>query len=149
MAAPKPAKKAVKGTLVTCHASIVQQLGASDTGLVPVPTQGAYIGTVSCDKAFGAGMQAAAFKLQDDGSLRGANLLYFDTGTVRGRFTLVPADSSPTYSATFAAVDYTGTITVAGGTGAFKGAQGKGTLKCTSPDSLHLSCTEKLRMTKV
>ena len=40
-----------------------------------------------------------------------------------------------------------GTVTVIGGTGVFAKASGKkGVLKCTSGDSVHLNCTEKLTL---
>jgi hypothetical protein len=36
---------------------------------------------------------------------------------------------------------------VTGGTGAYRKAKGKGTLKCASVDGVHFACTEKLKLT--
>jgi hypothetical protein len=39
-------------------------------------------------------------------------------------------------------------LTVLGGTGVYKGIRGKkntGTLDCASPDSVHLTCNEKVK----
>jgi len=46
----------------------------------------------------------------------------------------------------FAASSYTGTITIKGGTGAYQKAKGTGTLTCQSPDSVHLTCVEHLKL---
>ena len=40
-------------------------------------------------------------------------------------------------------------MTVTGGTGTFAKAGGKkGTLNCTSDDTVHLTCTEKIKLTQ-
>jgi hypothetical protein len=138
---------AAPGTKVTCIAQIVQQLPAGQTAMVPLPAQGTQAGSISCDKLFGAGVQADAFTQQDDGCNLGPYTQYFATGTIHGKLHLVPADQTALSLATFARTNFAGTITVTAGTGAFQGARAKGTVTCTSPDSLHLTCTEKLNVT--
>ena len=39
-------------------------------------------------------------------------------------------------------------MTVAGGTGAYKKANGKGTMKCSSIDGVHFSCTSKIKLSQ-
>jgi hypothetical protein len=74
--------------------------------------------------------------------------LYFLTGTLDGKYVLTPQEGnfSPT---TFTETDYLGTLTITGGTGAYKGAKGTGTMTCTTPDGIHTTCTDKLKLKKI
>lgn len=47
---------------------------------------------------------------------------------------------------TFGTQDYTGTAKLLGGTAAYKGIVGSAKLSCTTPDSVHFSCAEKLKL---
>jgi hypothetical protein len=60
---------------------------------------------------------------------------------------MTPADTGPPSSTTtFAAISYSGTATVAGGTGAYKRAKGKGTMKCSSTDGVHFTCSDTVKV---
>ncbi|HSC03222.1 MAG TPA: hypothetical protein VLC49_07875 [Solirubrobacteraceae bacterium] len=50
----------------------------------------------------------------------------------------------------FTSEAWTGTVTVTRGTGTLAKASGKkGVLKCASGDAVHLTCTEKLKLTQL
>ena len=91
---------------------------------------------------------------------------YFNSGTWRrvhratqfapGEHEFIAAESM-TYLAFFQGDErsgrpyetWTGTLTVDGGTALYKGIFGKkttGVINCTSPDTVHLSCTEKIKV---
>lgn len=62
---------------------------------------------------------------------------------------MTPDDTgAPSSTTTFANVSYTGTINVAGGTGAYKKVTAKGTLKRSSNDGVHFSCTSELKLSQ-
>lgn len=96
---------------------------------------------------FGGGIAANEFKLLDSGDLQGSWTQYFGVGTIHGKFSLTPADTGPPSSpTTFAAISYTGTATVDGGTGAYKKATGKGTMNCSSADGVHFTCSDTVKV---
>jgi hypothetical protein len=111
------------------------------------PSQGFQYGTVHCGSV-GAGVEAASFKVPDTGDTVGSYTQYFGSGSIHGKFDLSPTEGSGTISATnFTSEAWLGTVTVTGGTGTYSKAAGKkGVLKCTSGDSVHLTCTEKLTL---
>jgi hypothetical protein len=81
---------------------------------------------------------------------------YFGDGSVRGTFDLVPQEGSGNLTpGSFTSQSWQGTLKIAGGTGAFKAVQGLkgkknlGTLSCTSPDTVHLTCTEKVKLAAI
>lgn len=93
----------------------------------------------------------ATFKVPDSGDTVGSYAQYFATGSIRGKFDLTPTEASGALSSTsFSNEAWAGTVTVTGGTGSFAHASAKkGTLKCTSADTVHLTCTEKLKLKKL
>jgi hypothetical protein len=85
----------------------------------------------------------------DSGDTVGVYTWYFDGGSIHGKFDLTPGEAPPPTSATVLASSYTGVVTVTGGTGLYARAKGTGTSTCASPDDIHLSCTVKLKLTKL
>ena len=141
-ATPKPVK-----FKVTCKSSVGDVPAAGDNSVVPPVDQGWQYGAVRCGKVFGSGIAANSFKLQDSGDLQGSWSQYYSVGTIHGKFALTPADTGPPSSpTTFAAVSYAGTATVDGGTGAYKKAKGKGTMKCSSTDGVHFTCNDTVKV---
>jgi hypothetical protein len=87
------------------------------------------------------------FTVPNSGDTVGAFGEYFRTGELHGQFDLTPQEGTFGGSG-FTSESWTGTITVSRGTGAYKGSSSPaGTLDCTSPDTVHLYCTEKVSLT--
>jgi hypothetical protein len=87
---------------------------------------------------------ADQFTVPDSGDMIGIIALYFKTGTIEGSFDLAPGEGQPITPDTFASQDWSGSIAVKGGTGIYQGVTGKdskGTMACTTPDSVHMTCT--------
>ena len=147
--AAKTHKAKAKGTKVGCKLSTSIAIPAGDTQLALPADSGNLYGSVSCAKALGAGLFGATFALQDSGDLTGKFKQFFGTGSLKGSFDLTPGDSQPPSPGSFESQDYTGTATVAGGTGAYKGVTGTATLTCNSPDSVHMSCKETFHLLKL
>jgi hypothetical protein len=100
-------------------------------------------GTVSCSAPFGEGARhdTSTFTTtsQTAGSFAGGLKLFFNTGTLRGRFTT-------TFEVAGATVAYDGTLKITSGTGEFAGVTGTGTIRGTSQDGVHSAITEKLTL---
>lgn len=143
----KPAAKPV--AVAQCKLNLTTALPAGSATLSPPIEQGAQYGSAVCHKAFGRGVQANGLTVQDTGDTTGPYTLYFATGSLHGKYDLTPAEGQPPTLATFAATDYAGTLTIASGTGAYARAKGTGTLLCSSPDDIHLSCSEKLKLAQI
>jgi hypothetical protein len=133
----------------TCGLKLTEQIPNGETAVNPADTQGSHVGTVACGKLLGTGLAWTAFTVSASGDLVGTFKQYFATGSLRGKFDLVPDDSNPPGTTTFAASSYTGTLTVTGGTGVYQAAKGAGKITCRSADSIHLSCTEHLKLTRL
>jgi hypothetical protein len=131
-----------------CHISVSAVPPPGSNTVDQPPSQGFQYGTVHCGSA-GAGVEAASFKVPDTGDTVGNYTQYFGAGSVHGKFDLTPSEGSGDLSSTsFTSESWVGTVTVTGGTGSWAKAAGKkGVLKCTSGDSVHLTCTEKLKLT--
>jgi hypothetical protein len=140
---------APKGTLLKCHISLGTVPPPGSPSVDQPPSQGAQYGTVHCGGAsFGWGVEKDTFKVPDTGDTVGSYTQYFGTGSIRGKFDLTPGEGSGNLSSSsFTSESWVGTVTVTGGTGTLAKAAGKkGVLKCTSGDSVHLTCTEKLTL---
>src|SRR5436305_7145542 len=121
----------------------------------PAPTAANY-GSTNCGKPFGFGVQKDSSTVTrtslTTGVFTGPFKMFFDTGTIKGTFkisfvtTLAPP-VPPSPLPTIAGVAYTGTLTVTGGTGAWRRIRGGGTLTGTSPDAKRTSLTETLKLT--
>jgi hypothetical protein len=120
----------------------------------PAPTAANY-GSTNCGKPFGFGVQKDSSTVTatslTTGVFEGPFKMFFDTGTIKGRFrisyvtTLAPP-VAPATLPTLAGVDYTGTIVVTGGSGAWRRIRGGGTVTGHSPDAKRTSLTEMLTL---
>ena len=127
------------GTRVTCNA----------TEYNPTPTQasGVVLGVTNCSKPFGNGVISATYTstfnpTTSAGTDNGPFTKWFLTGTFHGRYTGKYQFTSDTDA------HWHNTITVSGGTGAFRGVKGTGSETCTSTDAgATLTCTEVLQVT--
>jgi hypothetical protein len=132
---------------VTCKSAVGDVPAAGDNSVVPPVDQGWQYGAVQCGKVFGRGIAANKFQLQDSGDLNGSWAQYYGLGSIHGKFAMTPAETGPPSSpTTFSTVSYSGTVTVLGGTGAFKKAKGKGTMTCSSTDGVHFNCSDTVRV---
>jgi hypothetical protein len=101
----------------------------------PTDTTGEAFGTSRCSGVFGSGVMHITYVATPTSataaSVTGPFTQYYDTGTVRGtfKFTLNVAASG--------AVTYTGTATIATGTGAYKHTRGSGKLTGSASDAHH------------
>jgi hypothetical protein len=146
VAAKTHVKAKGKTTKVTCTLTLTAAVPAGDTVVTPGDPQGTQFGFVGCGKGFGQGVQTDPFAQLPSGGVAGSYKQYFGTGSLHGAYDLsVTSQSAPT-TTTFTAIGYAGTVTVTGGTGAYAGVKGKGTLGCSSPDAIHTSCTEHLKL---
>jgi hypothetical protein len=144
--AHKPAAKVV---VLKCHMSLGTVPPPGSASVDQPPSGGSQYGTVHCGGAsFGFGVEKNTFTVPDSGDTVGKYVQYFGAASIRGRFDLSPTEEPGDLSTTnFTSESWTGTVTVTGGTGALAKASGKkGVLKCTSGDSVHLTCTEKLKL---
>jgi hypothetical protein len=146
-AGAKTKKGKTKVTVVKASCKVSEAIAppAGSDQVVPPVSQGQAYGSVICG-GVGGGLQSESMTLQNSGDITGTWWDYLKTGAVHGTYDLTPGSSLPTNPQDFAAGTYTGTIVVAGGTGTFKGITGTGTSACATQDSVHYSCTEKLKL---
>jgi hypothetical protein len=140
---------APKATKLTCHLSLTTT-PPPGSATVPQPaSQGSQYGPVHCPRAgFGGGVTSDAFTVPDSGNIMGTYTQYFTAGSIRGSFVLQPQEAGPISVGSFESQPYMGTVKITGGTGVYNGIKSlkaPGTLKCTSPDSVHLTCVEKIK----
>jgi hypothetical protein len=154
LAAAAGGTKPVKPTVLRCSMSMSTQPPAGSNSVDQPASQGVQYGPSHCPKkGFGPGIIADSFTVPDSGDTVGTYVQYFHAGTIAGKFDLTPNEGAPVSDTTFQSQSWTGTIKVTGGTGVYtgiksvKGKKGVGVLNCTSPDSVHLTCTEKAKVT--
>jgi hypothetical protein len=143
-----PSAKASR--VVKCHVYLSTAPGANSAQVDQPPSGGRQYGPAQCPtKGLGSGIEADKFTVPVSGDLVGTYYQYFSTGTIRGKFDLVPQEAPPLSSTSFANESFTGTVSVTGGTGSLKGIKSEkaGVMKCTSPDTVHLACTETVKVT--
>lgn len=141
-------KPTVKAVVLKCHMSLSTVPPAGSASVDQPPSDGAQYGTVHCGgPSFGFGVEKDTFKVPDSGDTVGSYVQYFGGGSIRGKFDLSPDEGGDVSSTDFTSESWTGTVTVTHGTGALAKASGKkGTMNCTSGDSVHLTCTEKVKL---
>jgi hypothetical protein len=139
-----------KTILVKCHISLGTVPPAGSPTVDQPPEKGTAYGPARCN-LLGSGVMQLNFKVPDSGDTVGKYWQYFNNGTVHGSFDLSPTEANGALSSSsFSNEAWEGKITVTGGTGAFSGvAAKKGTMKCTSGDTVHLTCTEKIKLTSL
>jgi len=133
-----------------CHIALSTVPPPGSPAVDQPPTQGLQYGPVHC-KGAGSGVESDTFKVPLSGNNVGSYAQYFGTSSIRGKFNLTPSEGSGDISqGSFLSESWVGTLTVTGGTGQYAGAAGKkGTMKCTSDDTVHVTCTEKIGLSKL
>jgi hypothetical protein len=135
--------------VLKCHISLSTVPPPGSASVDQPPSQGDQYGTIHCPGgAFGFGVQKDTFRVPDSGDTVGTYAQYFASGSIRGKFDLSPTEGSGDLTGmNFTGESWVGTVTVVGGTGSLANASGKkGILKCTSADTVHVTCTEKLAL---
>ena len=140
----------VKPVVVRCNLTLSTTPPAGSASVDQPPSQGSQYGNVSCPaKAFGGGVESDAFTVPDSGDTVGSYVDYFHAGSIHGEFDLTPIETTFDPSVNFLSESWQGTWTVTGGTGVYKGItekRGTGAISCTSPDTVHLTCSEKIEV---
>jgi hypothetical protein len=139
------AKAATAKTKIGCKWSLNVQVPAGTNEVTQGTTSGVQYGTTVC-ASIGAGLVSSPFAIDDQGDLTGKFVQYFKTGTTYGAYSLTQSSSAPLSVTTFGSASYAGTIKVNGGSGAWKGVKGKGTVTCTTPDAVHYACAAALKV---
>jgi hypothetical protein len=141
------AATAPKSVVVNCHLFLTTVPPPGSPAVDQPPSKGAQYGPVRCN-LLGFGVMQDFSKVPDSGDTVGKYWQYFGNGSIHGKFDLTPAESSGVLSSTsFSNEAWVGKVTVTGGTGAFaKVKVKKGVFKCKSGDTLHLTCTEKIKL---
>jgi hypothetical protein len=136
-------KTVTKPVAVVCHTKTTIVVPSGQTGVTPPVSQGSEYGIAGCGK-FGRGVQSDQFNVPDSGDTLATFTWYLPTGSIKGKYDLTPQEGT----LNFLSVDYVGKLTILGGTGAFAGVKGKGpgTMVCQSPDSVHTSCTDNVKL---
>ena len=133
---------------VGCQFTMVIQPPPGSDNVVPPVQQGIENGGVYCPspKGWGSGVIRAAFKTPASGDMVGKYIQYFDTGTIGGEFDLTPTSGGSFGGSNYQSETWHGIFKVWYGTGAFQGAKSTqpGKMSCTSPDQVHLNCTESM-----
>lgn len=142
------AAAAKRAAVLKCHISLSTVPPPGSPAVDQPPTTGSQYGPVRCQQ-LGFGVQQDIFEVPDSGDTVGRYWQYFSNGSIHGKFDLTPTEASGALSSTsFSNEAWVGQITVTGGTGALAKAAGKkGVLECTSGDTVHLTCTEKIKLT--
>jgi hypothetical protein len=145
--AATPSKTPAKTVVFKCHINLTAEAPWGTQAVNVPPSQGTQYGPARCGASGGA-VQADSFKVPDSGDMVGGYTQYFRAGTISGKFDMQPLAGAPPSATSFESQDWSGTLTVTGGTGTWAKVAGKkGTLKCTSPDSVHMHCTERIKLT--
>jgi len=135
---PKPVK-------TVCTTNVGIMIASGGTEVTPPVQAGQEYGSAHCGPALGGGVQSDTFTVDDSGDTLAKFTWYLHTGTVHGTYDLTPQSGA----FNFLAVDYTGTLKVKGGTGAFAGAKGTGTMTCSTADGIHTTCSDKVKLTQL
>jgi hypothetical protein len=129
-------------TKVACASKTSIMVANGDTGVSPPVSQGSEYGPVQCGGTLGRGILSDSFTVPASGDTVAKYTMYFHTGTVHGTYDISPQPGSLNFLET----DWTGTLKVLGGTGAYKAVTGTGTMTCKSLDGIHTTCADKLKL---
>jgi hypothetical protein len=143
----KSTKPTTTTTKLTCSLNLAMQVPGGSVTVTQGSVDGNQFGRANCGSPLGTGVEGDSFTSDSGGTLSGSYQQYFNAGTVYGDYTLTPNDTGPPTTTSFASASYTGTLTIKDGKGLDKHAVGTGTLTCTTADSVHYTCTEKLKLT--
>jgi hypothetical protein len=145
-------KKTATTKTVTTHASCKLSLTTvappGTDGVTAGTTTGANFGNSTCSKER-PGVARQMFDIDDAGDMSGKVQQWFATGSLYGTFQLTAQSSSaPPTASSFGQAKYSGTVKLNGASGMMKGITGTGMMVCSTPDSLHFTCTEKLTLSR-
>jgi len=106
---------------------------------MPNPS-GIHFGFATCPRPFGMGVQYNSYTVTPTGpgkgTVAGTFKNFYSRGTASGTFALTFAATNPMN------LTYTGSVAYTGGTAAFRGVRGSGTIHCTTTDGgAHKACT--------
>lgn len=136
------APAAGKTMVLHCSMKLTVAPPAGGAAVTQPPDGGWQYGHGLCPTAgFGAAGVASPFTIPITDDMVGKYVLYFAAGTVRGKFNLVPQEGD---ISNFLAESWLGVMKVTSGTGIYKGIKAlkaPGTMSCSSPDTVHLTCT--------
>ncbi len=127
---------------VTCKTKTSTMVPDGQSSVSPPEQNGTEFGKVHCAKLLGSGVQQDTFTVPASGDTMAKYWLYFRSGTLYGKYDLTPTGNSSSFLET----DWTGTLKVLGGTGAYKGVTGVGTMACKTLDGIHATCTDRLKL---
>lgn len=130
---------------VTCSTKTSISVANGQNDVLPPVSQGQEYGSAHCGGGLGGGVETDSFKVPLSGDTIAKYTIYLNAGTVHGTYDLTPTSGSLNFLET----TWTGTLKVLGGTGAYKGAAGTGTLACKTLDGIHTTCTDKLKLKSV
>lgn len=140
-------RKTAKTVVLKCHINLTTEAPWGTQAVDVPPSQGTQYGPAHCGR-FGGAVHAASFKIPDSGDMVGGYTQYFLAGSIHGKFDMEPLTGLQPSATSFESQDWSGKLTITGGTGTWAKVVGKkGTLQCTSPDSVHLRCVEKIKVT--
>lgn len=144
------AAAAPSGMVLKCKIQMTATPLAGTNVVDQPPTQGWMYGPVSCPHVgFGGGIEASSFTVPLSGDTVGTFTQYLSAGSIKGKFDLVPQEVGPPSSSFFSSASWAGDLTVTSGTGVYKGIKSNrkaGTMTCTSDDTVHLLCSEKVKV---
>ena len=122
--------------------SILVPLGQSS--VLPPVAQGQDYGPAQCKGPLHDGVESDSFNVPASGDTLAKFTMYFRTGTLHGSYDLTPQPAAGLTN--FLQTNWTGTMKILGGTGAFSGTKGTGTMACFTLEGVHVSCTDKLKL---
>jgi hypothetical protein len=126
-----------------CKQSMSIAVPAGESSVLADATNGNMYGTSTCSGK--AGVVSFPFSVASSGDIVGTMTIYNGTGSLKGSVDLSEGSSTPPTAYTFGTAALAGTFKVKSGTGSWAGATGKGTFACATPDSIHYTCTLKLK----
>ncbi len=134
-------------TKATCKFVLTTVAPAGSSTVEPGTSDGFQYGATRCS-GLHSGVARDAFSTDTSGDLTGKIQQWFPGGTIYGTFDLTPLPATgPPTTLSFTAASYSGTVKYTGSQGLLKGTTATGTLSCSTTDSTHYSCTEKLQLT--
>ncbi len=132
-----------------CNMSLTTMPPNGSSAVVAPVAQGQQYGGLQCGHPpFYGGAVGDSFTVPDSGDTVGKYVEYLNAGTIRGSFDLTPNEG--TFGASsYQSQTWNGTISVTGGTGTFRNITSAkdGSMYCTSPDQVHLTCYESVLVT--
>lgn len=148
---PAKTKTTTKVTPVTskvsCKLAFVTQPPANDVTVTPGQT-GSQYGKANCGGPLGRGIVSDTFRQDDAGDIIAPYTFWLKDGTLSGKWMLTPTEQvGPPSTTPFTAQTYAGTAKISRGSGGWAKSTGRATLKCSTLDGAHYSCTESLKVT--